>query len=162
MRGLFDLGIIYLFSYLLTKKKKALRGVGNLLAMEVKERFLENEMVTPVQIPIFQGDTWVKAAGKWSMLIVCLEVLNVYERICLHLEWLDALASWLAAVICAVSSVYVGFNLPTFGRQDKGFTLTWLKTLTSIRKAHLYNFGDKLLYEYIQNLILQRWVKSSL
>lgn len=56
---------------------------------------------------------------------------------------------------CVVSTVYVGFNLPAFGRQDKGFTLTWLKTLTSIRKAHLYNFGDKLLYEYIQNLILQ-------
>lgn len=64
MRGLLDLGIIYLFSYLLTKKKKALRGVGNLLATEVKERFLESEVVTPVQIPMFQGDAWVKAAGK--------------------------------------------------------------------------------------------------
>lgn len=40
--------------------------------------------------------------------------------------------------------------------------LTWLKTLASIKKAHLYNFYDKSYYEYIQNLILQRWVKWSL
>lgn len=74
--------------------------------MEVKGRFFENEMVTLVQIPAkFQRDTWVKAAGKWSTFIVCREVLNDYEKACLHLEWFDALASWLAAVICAVSSV---------------------------------------------------------
>lgn len=133
-----------------------MRGVGNLLAMEVKEKFHKNEMVTPVQIPVkFQGDSWVNAAEKWGMFIVCLEILSDYEGICLHLAWLHASASWLAAVICAVSSVCVGFNLPAFGRQDKGFTLTWLKTLASIKKAHLYNSGDKLSYEYIQNLILQ-------
>lgn len=137
--------------------------MGNLLAMEVKEKFHKNEMVTPVQIPVkFQGDSWVNAAEKWGMFIVCLEILSDYEGICLHLAWLHASASWLAAVICAVSSVCVGFNLPAFGRQDKGFTLTWLKTLASIKKAHLYNSGDKLSYEYIQNLILQTWVKSSL
>jgi len=40
-------------------------GVGNLLAMEVKRRLFENEMVTLVQIAMkLQGDTWVKAVGK--------------------------------------------------------------------------------------------------
>lgn len=74
--------------------------------MEVKGRFFENEIVTLVQMPAkFQGCTWVKAAGKWSTFIVCLEVLDDYEGVCLHLQWFDALASWLAAVIRAVFSV---------------------------------------------------------
>lgn len=55
-----------------------------------------------------------------------------------------------------------GFNLPAFARQDKGFALTWLKTLASTEKVPLCDFCANSSYEYIQNLILQRWVELQL
>lgn len=84
-------------------KKKVLMEVGNLLAMEVNGRFFEKEMVTLIQMPVkFQGYTWVKAAGTCGTFIICFEVLNESEGVCLHLQWFGASASWLAGVICAV------------------------------------------------------------
>lgn len=67
MRGLVDLGMFgwvfsFLFFFKQTNQKKALRGACNLLAMEVKGRFFENEMVTTS--PNSSKVTWVKAAGK--------------------------------------------------------------------------------------------------
>lgn len=54
-----------------------------MLAMQMKGRFVENDVVTLVRVPAeFQGGIWAKAAGKGSMFVVCLEVLSEYQRGC--------------------------------------------------------------------------------
>lgn len=54
-----------------------------MLAMQMKGRFVENDVVTLVCVPAeFQGGIWAKAVGKGSVFIVCLEVLSEYQRGC--------------------------------------------------------------------------------